>query len=300
MQEEEPNNLISVWMQQIRAPFLILSVVLVLIGVASAADGGIFRWDYTVLLMLGIVLAHISVNLFNELSDHKTGIDAQTDRTPFSGGSGMMLSGKTKFATVRIVAYGTLFAAAGIGTFFFIKQGWPILVLMVVGAVSIRFYTSHLARWLMGEFAAGLSLGTLVVLGTHYAIAGYWSIEVLLISIPPGMLTTLLLFLNEFPDADADRQGGRRHMIIQLGKKRCALIYAGGLLFTFLWIIAVPFISDVSFYIYLSLATVPLAVMAGTLVLKHREGPMFIRAMGMNVSVVILTDLLLATGLFIG
>jgi 1,4-dihydroxy-2-naphthoate octaprenyltransferase len=48
------------------------------------------------LLLAGVVLAHISVNLFNEYSDYKTGIDFNTHRSPFSGGSGMIVSGKTK------------------------------------------------------------------------------------------------------------------------------------------------------------------------------------------------------------
>lgn len=294
------NKKISIWLQQIRAPFLILSFALVLIGVASASREGVFEWHYTILLVTGIVLAHISVNLFNELSDHKTGIDAKTERTPFSGGSGMMLEGKTTFSTVRIAAYGTLLAAGGIGVYFLIKQGWPILVFMVIGAIAIRLYTSHLARWLLGEFTAGLSLGSLVVLGTHYAITGNLSLEVVLIAIPPGMLTTLLLFLNEFPDADADRQGGRHHMIIHFGKNKSSRMYIGGLFVTYIVIIAGPLVCDLPFHVYVALLTLPLALNAGRLVLKKQEGPELIKAMGMNVGVVILTDLLLAVGLFIG
>ena len=89
------NNPVKTWAGQVRAPFLLLSVVLVLIGGAVAYSDGVVDWLRVGLCMIGVVLAHISVNLFNELSDHKTGIDDHTMRTPFSGGSGSLQGGLT-------------------------------------------------------------------------------------------------------------------------------------------------------------------------------------------------------------
>lgn len=293
-------NRVRLWLLQIRGPFLILSVMLVLIGIAAAHAAGNHHFIHSSLLLLGVVLAHVSVNLFNELSDFQTGIDAHTRRTPFSGGSGLLQAGKTTDGDVRIVAYGSMLIATGIGVYFCIVVGWVVLPLMLMGGLAIRFYTSHLARWLLGEFMAGLSLGSFVVIGSYYVLTGMISMEIVLLSIPPGLLTTLLLFLNEFPDAEADRKGGRHHLIIHLGKRISARWYAAGLFLVYSSIIIIPFLTALSFFITLGLLTLPLAVKAGMDVFRYfDETEKLIPALGLNVGVVILTDLLLSIGLFV-
>ncbi|MCK4835091.1 MAG: prenyltransferase [Candidatus Aminicenantes bacterium] len=294
------NNRIKVWLSQIRAPFLILAMVLVLIGIAAALYEGHFHWGHSILLIIGVILAHVSVNLFNELSDHHTGIDGNTIRTPFSGGSGMMQSGKTSAAAVSIVAYSTLMAAAAIGIYFCFIRSWWILVFMIFGGIGIRFYTSRLAKWMIGELFSGLTLGTFVVLGTFYALTGKIGVEIILVSIPPGILTALLLFLNEFPDAEADKTGGRRHLVIYFGKKISSRIYMAGLLMVYVTIIAYLFIDKIPDTLLISLLTLPIAIKASITVVKNYDHhKRLVPALGMNILVVILTDLLLAVGFFI-
>lgn len=292
----------EIWLQQIRAPFLILSVVLVLIGISVAYWYGYFHWGHSILVLLGVLFAHISVNLFNELSDYKTGIDSETIRTPFSGGSGILQQGKTTPKEVTFVAYTTLILAGFVGLYFCFNSGWLILVFMISGGLGIRFYTSHLAKWLLGEAVSGITLGTLVVLGTYYALTKHLNIDIVLISVPPGILTTLLLFLNEFPDADADKKGGRYHLIIHFGKRKSAYIYLWGLILNYTVILVCPFLgTGIPFTVYFALLTIPLAFRAFLTVLNHyNELPKLIPALGMNVGVVILTDFLIAIGFFFG
>ena len=71
-------SLIVVWLKETRVNFLILSVALVAIGGAAAARSGRFAWGTFALTLLGVVLAHVSVNLFNEYSDWRSGIDDHT------------------------------------------------------------------------------------------------------------------------------------------------------------------------------------------------------------------------------
>lgn len=293
-------NRVKVWFLQIRGPFLVLSVVLVLIGVAGAHKEGIHHWGHAFLLLVGVMLTHVAVNLFNEISDYRTRIDEHTTATPFSGGSKMMQTGQTSVQAVTVAAYAAMAAAAGIGLYFVYVSGWPILVFMAIGAVAIRFYTSHLARWLVGEFFCGLTLGTFVVLGVFYALAGRLTTEIVLISIPPGILTMLLLFLNEFPDAVADEKGGRHHLIIHFGKRKSALVYAVLLTVMYIVILLIPFASGAPYTVLVALLTIPLAFKASSITLKHYDDtPRLIPAMGLNVGIVILTDLLLAIGYFL-
>ncbi|MBN2031141.1 prenyltransferase [bacterium] len=294
------NSIIKTWFLQVRGPFLILSVVLVLLGMALAYQSGVIHWMHGTLLMIGVLMTHISVNLFNEYSDFKTKIDTFTHRTPFSGGSGLLQAGNTSPKAVLMTAYIMFFLSAVIGFYFIWVSGWMIAIFMIIGGLSIRFYTSHLAKWLLGEFFAGLALGTFVVLGVYYALTGYLTLNAVLISIPPGILTFLLLFLNEFPDAEADQKGGRHHLVIHFGKKKASRIYIGAMLLVYVIILAAPFICAIPFLVWIALLTSPLAVKSISIVVKHVDDtPQLIPALGMNVGVVILTDLLLAAGYFL-
>jgi 1,4-dihydroxy-2-naphthoate octaprenyltransferase len=292
--------LVGVWFQQVRGPFLILSVALALIGIATAHWHGFDNVWHSVLLTAGVVLAHVSVNLFNEISDYKSKIDENTSRTPFSGGSGMLQAGRTTVGQVILLAYLALLAAGTIGLYFCLVSGWMILFFMVCGALAVRFYTSHLARWLLGELLSGLTLGSFVVIGAHYALTRFMTTDIIYIALVPGILTALLLFLNEFPDADADRKGGRRHLVIFFGKKKSAIIYASAVLLLFALVAAGPFIQNIPYTVLIALATLPLGVAAVFLTLKHHDNPArLVLAQGLNVALVILTDLLLAVAYFL-
>lgn len=302
-------ELIKIWAVQIRSNFLLLAVLLSFLGLALAGlfikktGAGSFSAVEALVLVLGVVLTHVSVNLFNEYSDSQTGIDDKTQKTPFSGGTGSIQSGKTTPIAVSTAAWTTLFWAFLIGLYFTIMSHWMVLVIMIIGAVSIVFYTTYFARLLLGEFFAGLSLGSLVVIGAFIAMTGataesvcaLFPAEVVLISIPPGILTALLLFLNEFPDVEADKEGGRFHLLILLGRKKSSYLYVAGLVLTYAFIIAAPLTGVSSWWVILGCATIPLAVKAGAMTLKHYDDiPKLIPALGVNVMVVLITDLLLA------
>jgi len=288
---------VSVWFQQIRGPFLVLAMVLVMIGAAVARRDGFWDWVSFWLLMAGVTAAHAAVNLFNELSDYRTGIDSRTRRTPFSGGSGMMQAGATSPRSVRAVAYVLLLASALIGLTFCFRSGWPVLFFMISGGIAVRYYTSHLSKLLLGEMISGITLGTFVVLGVFYSLTRHFTWEAVFISIPPGILTSLLLFLNEFPDAEADRSGGRHHLVIHLGKRKSAFLYSAALVPVYVFLFISPWVVRAPATVRLSLSTLPFAVGAATIVLKHfNRFEKMVAAQALNTAVVILTDLLIAVG----
>jgi 1,4-dihydroxy-2-naphthoate polyprenyltransferase len=300
----------QIWLAQTRANFLLLAVFLVAIGLTYAAkygDGGLNIW-HAILVMIGTISAHISVNLFNEYSDYKTKIDFNTQQTPFSGGSKMLITGKTKPRSVYLASVGSLVLSAGIGIYFSIVSHWSIALISVIGAFAIVYYTPLLAKMLMGEFFAGLTLGSLVVLGTYIvmnstpgmSLSILLPLEVLLISIPPGILTSLLLLLNEFPDSEADKAGGRYHLVIKFGKKKAAWVYAAGIAATFGLILILPLVGISSPWIYLALLPLPLAIKSSmTAIRQGNDMTKLMPAMGMNVMVVLATDLLIAVAVFI-
>ena len=296
----ENTSPVKIWAAQIRAPFLLLAVMLALIGGAVALDDGAFHGFRFFLALVGVVLAHVAVNLVNELSDHKTKIDFHTQRTPFSGGSGTLQAGHLSYSTVRAVAGAVLLSAFAIGLYLSWVSGWALMLFILAGGGATVFYTTHLARWVLGELAAGLCLGTFVVLGTYFAQTGTLTANVVLLAIPPGILTSLLLLLNEFPDVEADREGGRRHLVIVLGRRRAAFVYTAALAATYLGLVGGVVAGLFPKTILLTLLTLPLALKASLTAIRHGEElDKLVPALGANVGVVLGTDLLIAVAYFV-
>jgi 1,4-dihydroxy-2-naphthoate octaprenyltransferase len=208
-----------------RAPFLLLPPTLVAAGAAASAWDGAFSWSRTLLALVGLVALHMAVNILNEWSDMRTGIDLETERTPFSGGSGTLPTGGMGLQTA--LAFGLVCAGVGlvIGLWFLSKVGWVLLPIMIAGGVAVLAYTDLLARIGIGEIAAGFGLGAGPVIGAALVQGGGWSSAAVAASIPAFFMTFNLLLLNEFPDQEADRRGGRRNLIILFGRRTAAWIY---------------------------------------------------------------------------
>ena len=210
-----------------RAPFLVLPVTLVAAGAAAAAyddQAGVLP---SVLALIGLTALHAAVNAFNEASDMATGIDLHTQRTPFSGGSGTLPSGAlSRGGAIGVGVAGSVVGLV-IGAYFLWRVGWwPLAPIMGLGAVAVLVYTQVFARSGVGEAFAGLGLGLLPVIGTALVQRGVIGPAAWAAGIPAFLMTFNLLLLNEFPDEEADRAGGRRNLVLLLGRPYAATVYA--------------------------------------------------------------------------
>jgi 1,4-dihydroxy-2-naphthoate octaprenyltransferase len=209
-----------------RAPFLMLPPTLIAAGAAAAAWETTFSLSRTLLALVGLVALHMAVNILNEWSDMRTGIDLETERTPFSGGSGTLPAGGMGLRSALVFGLACAGIGLAIGCWFLVQVGWVLLPIVVAGAVAVMAYTDVLARIGIGEAAAGFGLGAGPVIGTALVQGGGWSSAAAAAAIPAFFMTFNLLLLNEFPDEEADRQGGRRNLVILFGRQRAAWIYA--------------------------------------------------------------------------
>ena len=111
-----------------RVPFLMLTPACVAVGVGTAYwQTREINWLNILLVLIGAVSAHISVNVFNEYFDFKSGLDAKTQRTPFSGGSGTLPAHPEMEGAFLLLAWTTLTITAAIGAYFVWLQGWQLL-----------------------------------------------------------------------------------------------------------------------------------------------------------------------------
>ncbi|MBN2316105.1 MAG: prenyltransferase [Sedimentisphaerales bacterium] len=291
---------LKIWFLETRPQFLVLSVVLVLLGTAMAWNEGHFGGLKFILTTLGLLLAHASVNVLNDYFDYKSGIDLETPRTPFSGGSGFLPKGLLEPKSVYFFGVGCLLAAFPIGIYLTIISGWRLLPLILIGGIVIYIYTSYLVKWMIGEIWAGLGLGALPVLGTYFIQTGYYSMEGLIASLAPGILTANLLFLNEFPDIQADTKGGRYHWVIALGTRRASRLYAGLMVLTYVCIVGGAISRTMPPLSLIALLSIPFAWKAINTTLKHHDNVQkLIPALKANVITILTTDALLAIAYFL-
>ena len=294
---------LKTWFLETRPSFLLLVPVCVFTGVAASLyDGYPFRPLYFALAFIGALFAHISVNVLNEYSDYKTGIDFKTQRTPFSGGSGLLPAGLLKPAQALMLGLGSLAITVAIGIYFTVIYTWAILPLGIVGVLIILLYTPYLTKLPGVTELVGPGLGFgLMVLGTYVTQSGDYRVASVLVSLVAGLLIANLLLINEFPDVEADRPAGRKHLPIILGRAKAAWIYCAIAVLAYAVIVVGVAIDSLPLWALLGLATLPLGVKAMAGALKHHSDiPKLVPALGMNVITVLLTPTLMSVGIVIG
>jgi 1,4-dihydroxy-2-naphthoate polyprenyltransferase len=273
-------NGLAPWLGVARGPFLFLPVTLVAAGAAAAAYGGAFSWGRTLLALVGLLLLHAAVNAFNEASDMTTGIDLRTKRTPFSGGSGTIPAGRLSVRATRIFAYACAVLGGLIGGWFALRL---FVLLMATGAAAVLFYTDLFARTGIGEVFAGLGLGALPVWGAAWVQGPRPGPAALWAGVPALFMTFNLLLLNEFPDEEADRAGGRRNIVLMLGRRGAALVYAAAALATPLAIVVAVLLGALP--VHALAATLPSLFLAKPLrwAFGDTREPVPVPALGANV-----------------
>ena len=205
-----------------------------------------------VLCSLGIVFLHVASNLFNDYYDVKDGTDGANTEYFNAGLNSTMLEGAQLSGGSRAVELGlithkgtlslarkmlvlTLLVTSGllVNSLYVTGEFSNALYALIVGFLGGflgYFYTARPLRLVsrrgLGELAIFLSFGPLMTLGALFAISSS-TIELfsdlfymaLLLGIPHGLLTTNILYINQYPDTVSDAKTGKNHLIVTLGKK---------------------------------------------------------------------------------
>lgn len=285
-----------------RLPFLILTPACVALGFGAALwTQGYVAPFQVIMVLVGAVSAHISVNAFNEYFDFKSGLDFHTQRTPFSGGSGTLPANPHMAKHALVIAIATFTVVVGIGFYFLIVRGPALLAIGILGLFLLIFYTPWIAHHpYMCLIAPGLGFGPFMVIGTHVALTGSYSWTAFVASMIPFFLVSNLLLLNQFPDVEADRDAGRKHLPIVIGRRASSLLYVGFLLMAYLsliWGVYNQYLPKASL---IGLATAILAVPVSIGSYRYAENvKKLIPSMGINVAINILTPVLVSIGLII-
>jgi 1,4-dihydroxy-2-naphthoate octaprenyltransferase len=237
------------------------SAASMLLGATAAACRGGLSWPWLALTVLGIFSVEVAKNASGEIFDFDSGADvlvAPEDRSPFSGGKRVLVD---HLLTRRETAWvaGTSYALAiASGIWIALAREPRILAFGVVGIAVAWFYHApplRLSYRGLGEVAVGIAYGPLICCGTYLVQRGQVSSQVILLSLPLGLLIVGFLWVNEFPDYRADTLAGKRTLVVRLGRRR-----ASGVL---LFLVAVAFVIQV----WLPAAGLPKGVWLGLLAL---------------------------------
>jgi 1,4-dihydroxy-2-naphthoate octaprenyltransferase len=229
-----------------RPNFLVMAPLCVGLGVALA-----WRRPETpppfldiLLVFMGALLAHAAVNMLNEYEDFTSGLDLHTRRTPFSGGSGALPQLPSAARSVLLGALVTLGLVVVIGLYFLSQRGLPMLILGGAGVALVITYTRWITRSpLLCLLAPGLGFGPVMVLGTVVALGAPINAAAVAVSVISLLLVSTLLLMNQIPDAEADRRGGRYHAVIVLGVYKAAWL-AGAMLLASYGVLALALVSS--------------------------------------------------------
>ncbi|HAP93982.1 MAG TPA: prenyltransferase [Desulfotomaculum sp.] len=293
---------IQLYFRETRPQFLILTLVCVLVGAATAYwKTGSINIFYLIIILIGALSAHASVNILNDYFDFKSGLDTCTIVTPFSGGSGILPGKQMTLSSALVFGILTFALTALVGVCFLVVRGWALLFVGLPGLLLVGFYTQYITRFpLLCLLAPGIGFGPCMILGTYFALQGFYDWTAVAASLVPCFLVSNLLLLNQYPDVEADRLVGRCHFPILIGKTRSTYIYMSFIIAMYIWIVLAVFLHLLPLLACISLFPFFIVIKIIRGLLKENDQiKTLIPLMGQNVIYILLTTLLLAVGLFI-
>jgi 1,4-dihydroxy-2-naphthoate octaprenyltransferase len=168
---------------------------------------------------------HISVDLLNDYSDFKRGIDTNTKRTKFSGGTGVIPENLINSKLIYLAGIIFLILGGLIGLYFVTIKGILIVILLTFAIISIYFYSTNIVNAGLGELFVAIK-GCMIVLGSYYIQSDTINLTSVFVGIIVGLLSAVILLVTSFPDYNADKNSGRRTLVILIGKENSVKLFA--------------------------------------------------------------------------
>jgi 1,4-dihydroxy-2-naphthoate octaprenyltransferase len=291
----------SLALRTTRLPFLSATAVPVLLGIAVAASHGAFTWWTALLTLVGASLAHLGINVTNDIFDTLSGADAANPNpTQFSGGSRVAIYDLVSIGGLARLALALFGAAVAVGLVLVAVTG--SMTLLWIGVAGIALGVAYTAPPLklvyrgLGEFAVALGFGPIMLLGAYVVQADRLAWEPLVLSLVPGILVALILFVNEIPDRRSDAHAGKRTLPARFAPEAIRTGYLVAALAAFAVIVAGVAGGLLPWPTIIALAAVPIVFRVHAGLKVHYDSPYTLMAvMSTNVNLnLVVGGLLLA------
>ena len=248
--ENVKTNSIKAWILAARPKTLAAAATPVLLGCALAYTDGTFQWIPAILCFLFAFSMQIDANFINDYYDYLKG----SDREDRLGPERACAQG---WITLSAMKKGMIFITL-------LSCFWGLLLLrycglemIPVGLLCVLFaflYTAGpypLAYHGWGDVLVIVFFGFIPVGCTYYTMAHDWTWNVTIACAACGLVSDLLLMLNNYRDREQDKISGKRTLIVRFGEK------AGRYAYLALGILAVGLCAFYAFNGYLMASLLP-------------------------------------------
>jgi 1,4-dihydroxy-2-naphthoate octaprenyltransferase len=261
----------------------------ILLGGAGAYTWeGVFRPGWFLITLIGAGAAHLFSNMVNDLWDFRNGVDVaakEAAATAISTNSGFLAGGTMSERVFSVMTWSLFYIALACGIMLSLASGWWALVLAGVGGLIAYFYVAPPIKFGYrgkgySEVAILLSFGVLPVMGAYYVQTVQLDWKPLVLSLPIGLLTTLILFNHHFLHWEADRSSGKRTLVVVWGEKR-AILFSQVLCFlAYLSLIMAVVLQVLPWYALLALITAVPLIQVYRGLKQHNPSPAYLPLMG--------------------
>ncbi len=171
----------------------------------------------------GAIAIQIATNFFNDAIDARKGADTERRLGPVR----VTASGLLRPQVVMTIAAGFLSLALACGILLYQARGWPIAAIGVPSLFLAYGYTGGpypLAYRGLGEvFVIGF-FGVIAVAGTVFIQTGGWPPPAILLGLQIGLLSAVLISINNCRDRVEDATTGKRTLAVRGGPKVAAAV----------------------------------------------------------------------------
>ena len=246
---------------------------------AIAYSGGIFKPLYFIIALLAAAAVQIGLTMFNDILDFAYGTDQKKigAKNPFSGSSGVLTSGIITLKQAKGTIFSlSLFALTG-AIYLTIEVGISVLWIAILGAVISIFYSAKPFRFAyhgLGELMMFLGYGLVLTTWGYFIHSARLSYEILLIGAIPGFLMWTMILINEIPDYEEDRAGGKKNIVYRIGPKNTKNLFIASLAGLYIYIAALLIWGILPLAGALAFLGLPLALKAAAVANKYYLDPL--------------------------
>jgi len=282
------------WIALSRPPFHAVGILPFFLGTFLAYRlEGAFHPEVLALGVSGVMLIMLSAYHSGEYFDQKeNAISSRLHSNPFAGGSRMIPEGKIPARVAFWTSMAAILLALFIGIVlqFVCRTGPYTLFLGLLGALPGFFYSTEPVRLVkrgLGEVLIGFCYGWLPVASAYYIQTASIAPVIHWLWLPIGFSIFNVIFLNEFPDYEADAAAGKKNLLVRIGKSKGKVVYILCNLLTCLTMLWLPCFGVPFQVVYFCLPAVAIALLIVVEMLKNRhEDPRCLQILcGLNVAV---------------
>ena len=253
---------------------------------------------HTVLIFLAVVSAQIIANLWNELKDFKSGLDAGQK----IGNAGSLTRGAVTPKLISTMIKVLMIVPIIIGLYLSATITWWYIPAGIICILISFLYSGGpkpISRTPFGEISSGIAMGFAIVLITGYAWTRELSLAFLIPALPATLLVGSIMLTNNIRDIRNDENHGRRTLPILLGRDRAISLMSITYIFNFIWIGAWIYLKVLPIPALLALIAIIPSFKTINIFYTHVDEIKLDKAMGTTAGAAMLYQLLLAIGLII-